>query len=205
MPRIRHLPALLALLALAACDEPWHVSDAGYYNHGGPEQLLDVSSEVVNLSIAGPQQVGELSRWISKDHPTRAELYCTAGDRNCVAAHRVLASAQIPVMDVPSAEATVTLVYERVVARDCDQRYRDDTHDYLLYNHTEFGCAVAANIVQSVADKQEFVAPNLTDVPYATGAATAYDRAYTPPQAPQQGYSLQQSVLGQASSANGGQ
>ena len=68
----------LGLLALSACQPK--PSDSAYYNRGGPESLLDVSSEVVNLSVADPAALQELSTWIKQDQPTRAELYCNDGE-----------------------------------------------------------------------------------------------------------------------------
>lgn len=201
----KRISLLLVLLSLAACQNQWRPSDAAYYNHGGPEQLLDVSSEVVNLSVGSAHDINALKQWIRQDHPTRAELYCSEADPRCRDSRRILESNGIPVMVVPSGDFTAALVYERVLAHDCDQRYHDDSHDYFSYNHPDFGCSIAANMIQQVSDKQQFVAPNLTDVPPATGAVATYGRAYATPTAARQPYSLQQSVIEQAASAGGGQ
>lgn len=189
------LPALVVLIALAACHRP---SDSAFYNHGVPESLLDVSSEVVTLSVADPDAVKELSRWIEQDQPTRAELYCGVGDMMCSRAQQVLDLHGVPTMQVPSAQASVTLVYERILARDCNQRYVDNGSNPFNTYHHSFGCSLAANVVQHVSNKQQFVSPNLMDVPPATEALQAYDRAYIPnPTKP--AYSVDQSLAASAS------
>lgn len=166
----------LALLSFAACTAP----DSAYYSRGTPESLLDVSSEVVNLSVAGPQELQELSDWVESDQPTRAELYCMDGDIRCNEARQVLDLQGVPTMLVPSPANNVALVYERILARDCNQRFRDNTSNNRNLNHAAWGCSVSANVVQHVSDKQQFVSPNLMDIQPATGAAQAYGRAYAP-------------------------
>ena len=187
---------LLGLMALSACQPK--PSDSAYYNRGGPESLLDVSSEVVNLSVADPAALQELSTWIKQDQPTRAELYCNDGDARCTQARKVLDLHGVPTMTVPSGEYNVALVYERILARDCKQRFVDNSKNQWNTSHPAFGCSVAANMVQHVSDKQQFIAPNLTDVPRAVGAVQAYDRAMTPRAAPTTGYSVEQSLTEQA-------
>lgn len=185
------LVSLAALVALTACKRP---SDAAYYNRGGPEALLDVSSEVVNLSVAGPNELSQLNAWIEQDQPSRAELYCSAGP-SCSDARKVLELQGVPVMQVPSMDNSVALVYERILARDCTQRYRDDGSNNYNAPHTALGCSISANIVQHVSDKQQFVKPNLTDLPRATGSVAAYDRAYAPRPMSDQNQSVTESVV----------
>lgn len=168
---------LLAFAAsLAACHRP---SDSAFYNRGGPESLLDVSSEVVNLSVAQPNELDELSRWIEQDQPTRAELYCN-GDMMCARVQQVLDLHGVPTMEVPSSQYSVTLVYERILARDCDPRFIDNSSNVWNKVTPSFGCTVAANVVQHVSDKQQFVSPNVSDPTTARTAVQAYDRAYIP-------------------------
>jgi type IV pilus biogenesis protein CpaD/CtpE len=79
-----------------------------------------------------------------------------------------------------SNDNSVTLVYERILARDCDQRYVDNPRNYYNTNHRAFGCATAANMVQQVTNKQEFISPNLSDDPSAVRAINDMNRAYVP-------------------------
>lgn len=175
----RYIPALAvcAVLALTGCHRP---ADSAYYNRGGPESRLDVSSEVVNLSVAGPNELAQLSGWVEQDAPTRAELYCSTTDKRCSDARNVLEVHGVPTMVVPSMDYTVALVYERVLARDCNARFVDNHNNNYNAAAPAFGCSVSANMVQQVSDKQEFVNPNIMDVPRANGALSAQERAYTP-------------------------
>ena len=67
----------VAALALTACGKP--PADSAYLNRGGPESLLDVSSEVVSLNGTNRAELKELSNWIEKDQPTRAEIFAWSG------------------------------------------------------------------------------------------------------------------------------
>ncbi len=172
--------ALLAfsLVIVAACGkEP---PDSAFLNRGGPEALLDVSSEVVNLSVATQPDRRDLSNWIEKDQPTRAELNCPQGSRTCTEAEKILDLHGVPVTPGNGADQTVTLIYQRILARDCNQRYVDNVPNHYNAYHADFGCSISANMVQEVTDKQEFISPNLADDPRATRAVNDYNRAYAP-------------------------
>lgn len=164
------------LLALAACDRP---PASAYFDRGSPESLIDVSSEVVNLTIHSDSELNDLSNWINRDQPTRAELYCQDGDPMCEEAKQVLDLYGVPTLIVPSSEQTATLIYERILARDCEQRFIDNSNLYNL-NHSTFGCSIAANVVQHVSNKQQFVNPNLMDYPNARKGVQAFDKYMTP-------------------------
>ena len=199
---MKRLLLCLMLLPLAACQRP---TDSAFYNRGGPEALVDSSSEVVNLSVAGPADVSQLSGWIAQDKPTRAELYCMSGTPSCTAARKALDQQHIPTMNVSSPNSTVALVYERVLARDCQQRYYDQASRGMdNYNPSppSFGCSLSANIVQEVPDKRVFVNPSVMDPDRATGAVAAYGQAYAPKQtsATAQPYSVKESVVDSAKS-----
>lgn len=184
--------AATALLALTACGQT--PATNAYLNRGGPESLLDVSSEVVNLGVSTPRELDALSDWITQDQPTRAELYCEPGSPRCNEAQKVLDLQGVPNSLIPSGSQAVTLVYERILARDCSQTYVDNPGNYFNTNHPSFGCAIAANIVQHVSDKQEFISPNLSDNPLATRAVTDFHRAYEPRPTPAP-YSVESSSL----------
>ena len=55
---------------------------------------------------------------------------------------------------------------------------RDNPHNL---NHPTFGCSIAANIVQHVSDKQQFVNPDIMSVPDAKKAVQAAQRAQERP------------------------
>lgn len=169
---------IASALALTACGPV--PPDSAYLNRGGPESLLDVSSEVVTLGTASDHELDELAKWIERDHPTRAELNCAPGDKRCDEAEKILELEGVPIVTGNSVDRSVTLVYERILARDCDQRFKDNRANFYNTNHPAFGCSVAANIVQHVTNKQEFISPNLSDDPSAKRAVTDMHRAYTP-------------------------
>lgn len=154
------LVLLLATLSLAGCKE---IPKEAYFPRGAPESLLDVSSEVVNVQLADPDAVDQLTEWVNQDQPTRAELYCLEGDKVCKKAGKVLEKFGVPVMYVSAADNNVALVYERILARDCENRYIDNRINPYEMNHPTFGCTIASNIVQHVSDKHQFVSPDLMD------------------------------------------
>lgn len=192
----RILAATIVLLALAGCNRP---DASAWYNRGGPEALLDVSNEVVNLSITGPDELIQLSKWVKQDAPTRAELYCTAGEKRCTEARKLLELQGVNVMEVPSPNNMVALVYERILARDCNQRFIDNHNNNYNAPHPALGCSISANIVQHVSDKQQFVNPSLSDTPRAAGGMMAYERAYAPSSnGKQQDGGIKSSLVGSA-------
>lgn len=176
----KSLLSLSAILVLGACST---IPPEAYFDRGAPESLLDVSSEVVNLGVGTDSALAELSQWIERDQPTRAELYCADTDPKCTAAQEVLDLYGVPTMYVASADSSVALVYERVLARDCENRYIDNHINPYNLNHPTFGCSIAANMVQQVSDRQQLVSPNLMDLPDGSKAVQAYG-SYLEPSKP---------------------
>ena len=70
---------------MVACSQ---IPKEAYYNRGEPESLIDVSSEVVNLKIQSPASVEEITSWINRDQPTRAEISCPESDFALLAGKR---------------------------------------------------------------------------------------------------------------------
>ncbi len=145
---------------LVACSQ---IPKEAYMNRGEPEGLLDVSSEVVNLKIDSPANVREITNWVNQDQPTRAELNCTDGDALCSQVKNVLHQFAVPVKYTAASDNNLVLVYERVLARDCESRYIDNLTNPYNLNHPTFGCSIAANSVQMVSDKRQFTNPPLMD------------------------------------------
>lgn len=187
--------SLCAALLLAACSPRQDTT----FSRGAPERLVDVSSEIVNLSVKTDREVDELSQWVGRDQPTRAELYCAEGTSLCTQTRQALELFGVPTMLVPSNTNTVTLVYERVLARDCNPRFVDNLHQYTSENHPAFGCSIAANMLQQITNKQQIVSPNIGDYRDAESAINYYNRYQSPPPATQPDLSLNNSTLSQAS------
>ncbi len=167
----------IATLTLSACGTP---PNATSHLTRGPESLIDVSAEIVNLGVSNPSEIKELAAWIDRDRPTRAELSCVAGTKQCVDAQKVLELNGVPFAAGTNAENSVTLFYERILARDCDQSYVDNPNNSYNVTHPHFGCAVSANMVQHVSDKQQFISPNVSDAPSAVRGVNDIKRAYAP-------------------------
>ncbi|MGE3713322.1 MAG: hypothetical protein AB7F82_02180 [Alphaproteobacteria bacterium] len=172
---------LSLLLFTAACNE---IPGEAYYNRGDPENLLDVSSEVVNMNLNSTASFSNLSRIVANDKPTRAEVNCDPSSTHCAQTYELFDHHGIPVESTNGPEG-VTLVYERVVARDCENRYIDNSINPYNLHPLTFGCSVSANTVQMVSNKQQFTNPNLLDYRDGDKALQTY-RVYLQPPRPQQ-------------------
>ena len=179
-------------LTVSACSK---IPPEAYYNRGTPESLLDVSSEMVNVQLENDGSIDELTQWVNQDQPTRAELYCMESDKICSETQLVLEQFGVPVQFMPSADNTAVLIYERVLARDCEHRYIDNTINPYNFNHLGFGCSVASNTLQMVTDKQQITQPALMDMPDAAKAVQAYGKYSSPPQDKRQDSSFSKSLL----------
>jgi hypothetical protein len=187
---------LLPCLLLGACVT---VPPGAYYNHGDPENLLDVSSEVIHVALASKADVQELSRIVRDDPPTSAQLSCSSVEDLCAQAARVLDSRDVPASysrdeGDEHGQRSVALVYERVVARDCENRYIDDTRNNHNLPPPTMGCSITSNMVQMATDKRQFTNPNLMDYQDAEKAAQVYG-AYANPPAKQDTTNNGQSLL----------
>jgi hypothetical protein len=169
-------------LALTACSQ---IPKEAYFNRGEPESLLDVNSEVVNLKIESPSSVREITHWINQDQPTRAELNCPESEKNCKKVKNILHQFGVPVKYSSTSQNNVVLVYERIQARDCQNRYIDNMVNPYNLNHPSFGCSISVNSVQMVSDKHQFTNPPLMDSSEAIKGVQAVEdyhmpSAYTP-------------------------
>ena len=162
------VPALL----LSACSQ---IPSTAYFSRGTPESLLDVSSEAVSAPIDSEVAIDSLIDWIEEDQPSSAELYCYPEDIFCSAAEEVMSLYGVDYDIIPSEDSVANLMYERVQARDCENRYIDNAINPYNLNHPTFGCSVASNMVQMVSDKQQFIKPDLLGYPGARRALNAHN------------------------------
>lgn len=158
MKKLSYIAAIA--LALSACSQ---IPEETAYNRGSPYSLLDASSEIVNVALVSPDSVNEVVQWIDQDQPTQAELYCLENDPICLQTLQTLEMFRVPVHYVSAADNNLVLFYDRVVARDCDNRYLDNPINPYNLNHKTFGCSTAVNMVQMVGDKRQFISPALLD------------------------------------------
>ncbi|MFO0389661.1 MAG: hypothetical protein ACK502_08110 [Alphaproteobacteria bacterium] len=176
---MKKISLITLLLALPACSE---IPAAAYYDRGDPENLLDVSSEVVNMNLSSATAMHELTAMVSQDPPTRVEMTCSPKDGLCMEVRRMFEQYAVPVD--PSDAHGITMIYERVVARDCEGRFIDNSINPYNLNHPTLGCSVAANTVQMVSDKRQFTNPSLLDYSDGEKAQQVYRVYLTPPSAP---------------------
>lgn len=170
------LIATIAVL-LGACSQ---IPDEAYYERGSPFSLLDASSEVVNVALIDQSSVSEVVQWVDQDQPTQAELYCLDGDPVCMETLETLEMFRVPVHYVSAADNNLVLIYDRIVARDCDNRYVDNAINPYNLNHKTFGCSTAVNMVQMVGDKRQFTSPALLDFRDGEKAVQDYETYLKP-------------------------
>ncbi len=180
MLKLRISSLIILALATACSQIPPHDG----FDRGSPESLLDVSSEMVSVPVSISSDADELADWLSKDLPTRAEVHCSDGVGGCMMAQDMLEQFAVPYDITSDGQNTVVLVYERIVARDCDNRYVNNTVNPYHLHHRGFGCSMAANIVQMVSDKQQFVSPGLLDYMDGKKSGQVMDVYHTPPETP---------------------
>jgi hypothetical protein len=173
----KFLPAALLLLSFTACNQ---IPKEAYFNRGDPESLLDASSEVVNVDLRSRASLDELAQWVNRDQPSRAELHCDPAERLCSRARKVLEQFSVPVTESGDADGSVALLYDRVLARDCENRYIDNHINPYEMNHPTFGCSTASNLVQMVSDKRQFTSPALMDDADAEKAVQSIENYRTP-------------------------
>ncbi len=163
--------AVLVTSSLAACTE---IPKTAYFNRGQPESLLSVSSEEVTVSLENAGGARQLTDWIDRQQPARAKLVC-ASNATCDEAAEILDQFNVPYDQVDGARNQVVLTFEKVEARDCDNRFVSNHINPYNLHHTTFGCSVAVNQVQMVTDKTQFTDPKLLDQYDGQKAVQNYD------------------------------
>jgi len=179
-------------LALGAC-EP--LPPDAFSNRGDPESLLSVSSETVKIELSSADSLKDLSASLAKETPTRAVLNCAPGNKLCGNAEHMLNAQKIAVARNAATGSEVTLIYERVVARACDNSYIDDSRDERNMQPPSFGCSLRSNTVQMVTDKQQFVNPGLLDYRDGDKTEQVYQQYMQPPAPPTSGSGMGQSLV----------
>jgi len=173
----KYLSLIAVSLVLVSCAK---TPKEAYYDRGNPESLLDYSSEVVNLKIQSAASVSEMTRVINKNQPTRAEVSCNTSSAICNQVKKVMAQFKVKTKYTDSNKNTVALVYEKVLARDCQSRYIDNPRNQENLNYPTLGCANAVNMVQMVTDKKEFTNPALMETPDAGKSVQAIENYNLP-------------------------
>lgn len=158
----------------------YRIPESAFRNPGAPERLLDSSSERVTIALGSRDALNEISRMATQDPPTRVELNCLRSDALCTEAKTLFVNRNIPAEFVDDGDE-ITLVYERLVARDCDSRFVDNSQNNANLNHPALGCSVVGNTVQMVSDKRQFTNPSLMDMQDGSKTVQSYRRYQQPP------------------------
>ncbi|MBL0320022.1 MAG: hypothetical protein IPP74_12160 [Alphaproteobacteria bacterium] len=166
---------LLSSLLLAACTHP----AVSVVSPGQPESLLDVATQKVTLPLRTQEQVDQLVKHLEHEQPANASLQCNpAVNPLCQAAQETLQLYGISSQLEQGTQDTVTLVYNRIAAKPCDNRFVSNHYNLTNQNHKAFGCSVASNMVQMVTDRSQFTDPHILDLPDASNAVSVYDKSY---------------------------
>ena len=151
----------------------------GFVAKGSPESLISSSQESVRFDLTDQASIDALMGWVGNDMPTRAELSCIDADENpqCQAVIKAFQSKGISIeMDMPAKRNAINLIYERVVARECQPAYQSNHSNSSNHHYTSFGCTTALNMVQSMADYSQITRPKLKDFTDAEMAVKTYRR-----------------------------
>jgi hypothetical protein len=183
------LSLISSLAALASCSE---IPKQAYYNRGQPESLLDVASEQVSVDLRQRNGLMQLTDAVNRNKPSSAQLTCS-NRMLCERAAEILDQYNVSYRQVNGVANTVTLNYQSIVARDCENRYIDNHINPYNLNHPTFGCSIAVNQVQMVSDKRQFIDPQLLGEYDGSKAAQNYDT-----------YQSREAVVINVQSASGG-
>ncbi len=173
---------LLSNLLLTACQD---VPSDGFASIGNPERQLVVTTEATSLELKDKHSLDHLKEIIKTDPPKRAQLNCPTTDALCANAKSALQTANIPMefsSPTEGAGDSINLIYQRIAAAECPNRYVDNSINSANLNAPTLGCSIRSNMVQMVTDKQQFVNPGLLDYQDGEKAAKTYQN-YISPQA----------------------
>src|SRR5690606_4107366 len=112
----------------------------------------------------------------------RAELSCLMEDALCNQTRAILDQFAVPYEMTDGEQHQAILVYERVIARDCRHEFLSNHHNPYNLPYPGYGCSLAANSLQMIADKQQIIAPALSapqDADKMSGAITQYRKPST--------------------------
>lgn len=162
-----------SFLVLAGCnDKPAEQ----VLDKGDPERFIDLSYEDVTYSLSSKDSISRISSAIAKETPSKAELKCLYFDSKCSKVKEILKRHSVPFTSVSDKSNVVIISYEKVVVRDCNPRYADNTYLSSRDAHPAFGCAISANTLQMVSDKAQFTNPSLLGYSDAEKGVQSYQK-----------------------------
>lgn len=152
----KNILVLLVLVSVAACN---NIPREAYQSRGEPGVLLTERSERTEIILESDSSISELGKWLDQYQPSRAEVLCQEGDELCKEAQILLGQFDVPVDYSSTDNNLVVLVYDSVVARDCDHAYMTNHINPYNLNHPTFGCSYVGNMVQMISDKTQITSP----------------------------------------------
>jgi hypothetical protein len=165
-------------LALNACANT--TPPSAYQTLTDPEALMMMASDMVTIDLGNKNYTERLGDALTVNPPNRAILNCKSTTVACKKAKTILSKNKISTESTDNGN-NVTLVYDRVAARDCTNRYIDNSQNPNNLNYAAFGCSISANIAQMVSDKKQITNPNLLDYQDGEKAASTYSNYVNPP------------------------
>ena len=149
------LAAVILLIGQTACSVIPHEAYSDQWKH---EALLDVATESINVDLGRRNALAQIANMVNSQQPSNAVLYCS-NMHVCDRAASFLDNYGVP-YEIRKAESNVaSLNFERIVTRDCENRFiSNHTNPYNLH-HPTFGCASSLNTLQMVRDKRQITDP----------------------------------------------
>lgn len=158
-------------LQLSACSE---VPDEAYFTRGQPESLLSVNTESVSVDLNQRNAAAQIAKILSGEEASRAVLSCSNA-MVCQRAERTLNQYKLPYEIVQGQGNSVSIIYDRIVMRECDNRFVTNHNNPYNLNHRGFGCSIAMNQALAVKDKRQFTDPLVLGPYDGFKAAQNYD------------------------------
>lgn len=172
---------LLCVMIAGVLSNCSQIPEGAYYTRGEPESLLTTTEESTIVSLSSKKSLQVLGDAVRKLNPTQATLYCKEKSKVCGKAEALLKKNRVNANRIVSAQKErVELAYMDAQARDCENRYIDNIVNPYNLNHPTFGCSLAANTVQMVSDKRQFLEPRVLGKADARKYVQAVDKQQLP-------------------------
>jgi len=144
----------IVLLAVQSCSR---IPEEAGFTRGQPESLLSVNSESISIDLGQRNAIAQLANYLNNE-PSRAVVTCS-NDLVCARAKTILNSYDVAYEVQSGASNSVEVIFDRISARDCDNRFVSNHINPYNLNHTTYGCSTAMNQAMMVRDKRQFIDP----------------------------------------------
>ncbi len=171
MKRFSIIAAILAVTFTQSCSR---IPAETGFTRGQPENLLSVNSESVTVDLNQRNAIAQVVNYSNSEDITRAILTCS-NSLLCGRAESVLNQYGVPYEVRSGAVNTVAMISDRIIARDCDNKFVSNHHNPYNLSHRTFGCSMAMNQAMMVRDKRQFTDPMVLGPYDGFKAAQNYD------------------------------